>query len=170
MEDAPQNPPQTQNREIGRIYCISCRNTGLKYYGSTTLTIQTRLQYHEANYRYHLKNGNRFNSSFDVLQNGNYEITEIEQVEDILQLKQRERHYVQNNVCVNRNIPSRTTKEYYADNRANLLEHARNYYNANKSRKKQYYEDNKQRLKAQSLQRYYDNKRLLNNNNNIINA
>jgi hypothetical protein len=45
-----------------------------------------------------------------------------------MELNARERFYIQNNECLNKFIPGRTSKEYYQDN---------------KEIKKDYYEDNK---------------------------
>jgi fibrillarin-like rRNA methylase len=57
-------------------------------------------------------------TSFKILENDNYEIVlvEILETETKQELHQRERFYIENNDCVNKNIPTRTKKEYYVDN------------------------------------------------------
>ena len=68
-------------------------------------------------------------------------------------LLKRERFWIENNNCVNKNIPSRTAKEsakahyynhieekkqYYQDNRDKRIQYAKDYINANKDKYNEY--------------------------------
>jgi hypothetical protein len=128
------------NFENAKIYKIVCDTTGLVYYGSTCEpTLARRLAKHVGYYRAFLKNEFTFVSSFKVLENNNYTIVLVENVdcESKDQLLARERYYIENNDCVNKNIPGRTDKEYRDDN---------------KDKYKEYREDNKDKLKAYKQQ------------------
>ena len=82
--------------------------------GSTTEKyLSKRLQRHLSNYNQHLK-GNYCNvSSFEILKNNNYHIELIENVNcnDVYELRNRERYYIENCECINKYIPNRTREE-----------------------------------------------------------
>ena len=88
-------------------------------------------------------------SSFEVLKNNDYKIELVEnfpcQSKD--DLFEREKYYIQNNECTNKRIPSRGIKEWYNDNKNEILQ-----------QKKEYYQSNKEILKQKSLDRYYKKK------------
>jgi len=117
-----------------KIYKIVDNTSDKVYIGSTCCKyLSQRLQKHVHTYKQYLKNNYHRVSSFDIIENGNYDIILLENVncETIDQLRARERFYIQSNVCVNQHIPTRTDKEYYDDN---------------KERIKEYYENNKERI------------------------
>jgi hypothetical protein len=68
---------------------------------------------------------------------------------------------------LNKNIPTRTEKEYYEDNKEKLLEKHKIYYEANKEKiveyNKEYYENNKEKIKEyyennkEKIKEYYEN-------------
>lgn len=154
----------------GRVYCITCNSTGMKYYGSTETSLKLRLKHHEANHRRYKKGKSNLTcSSYQILENKNYSIEEMELVNivDENDLLKRERYYIESNDCVNVRIPLRTRKEYYRDNHEKFLQNAREWYDDedNKNRKRAYYQANKERLKAKSLQRYYEKKQNTQNQN-----
>ena len=101
----------------GKIYKLVCNETGLVYYGSTCEErLCTRLAHHKGDYKYHEKNPNgrkHYVSSFDIIKNNNYEIILVENVlcNNKDELFQRERFYIENNDCVNKNTPGRTKEE-----------------------------------------------------------
>ena len=102
--------------ENSKIYKIVCNKTGLIYIGSTCEKyISKRLQHHLGNYKHWLKNNKSpYMSSFEIFKNGDYEIQLIENVNcnDIYELKNRKRYHIENNDCVNINVPNRTHNEY----------------------------------------------------------
>lgn len=169
------------NYSRGKIYRIVCNTTGLTYYGSTIqLFLSQRLRGHIESYHRHLKGHNdRKLTSFKILENNNYEIILVEafpcNTKD--ELHSRERFYIENNECVNKNIPTRTKEEYRADNferlkekqkitdkaykeknRDKILEEKKKYYEKNKEKiqqaKKEYREKNKDKIKERERERY----------------
>ena len=76
---------------MGTIYEIICWTTGLRYIGKTTLDLKERLRTHQYSK----------SSSQLVLEHGNYEIYELEKVDDKTLLTEREFFYIQHTDCVN---------------------------------------------------------------------
>jgi hypothetical protein len=74
------------------------------------------------------------------------------------QLRARERYYIENTECINKYIPNRTKREYYLDNKTELLKYHKEYYGLNKEQKQQYYQTNKEHIKEYNNQRYYAKK------------
>lgn len=145
--------------ECARVYKLNSTN-GLVYYGSTTKKVLTkRLVEHKSDARRTLKKC----SSYLLFTEGDtVTITLVENVEnckDKYKLRARERWYIENNDCVNKQIPNRSAedwrkyyKDWHAANREQINEHCREYYEVNKERIKEncreYYEENKERIKA----------------------
>lgn len=113
----------------GKIYKIVDNTNNNVYYGSTIETLGERLSVHKYN-----KNCR----SRLIINNGDYDIILIENYpcESKEQLETRERHYIENNKCINKNIPGRNMKEWREDNKDNI----RKYH-------KEWREDNKEKLK-----------------------
>ena len=88
---------------MGTIYEIICWTTGLRYIGQTTRTLKERLWYHQ----YHLDSSARL-----VLEHGNYEIYELDIVEDESLLRERELYFIQHTDCVNKQTGAYNIKEY----------------------------------------------------------
>ena len=111
-------------------------NKDLVYYGSSELpTVEDRLKGHLYGFNSWKKNkDNVYCSSYKVLEKDNYEYDTIEVVwfDTKYELRQHERLLIEGQVCVNIEIPNRTRKQYYVDN---------------KEQKKQYYVDNKEQKK-----------------------
>lgn len=128
----------------GKIYKIVCNTTNLCYFGSTIEKhISNRLSKHRSSFKCYLNGKGHNISSFKVLENDNYEIILVETIccENVYELRNRERFYIENNECVNRCIPNRTRKEF----------------------EKQYYQtDNWKEIKKQINKRYYQKKKTLN--------
>ncbi len=91
------------------------------------------------------------NQAVYVLENNNYEIILIENCNCLSkdELHARERHFIESVVCVNKLIPIRTKqekkehnkeykKEYHLKNREFISENRKEYFNANKDRKRLY--------------------------------
>jgi len=139
---------------LGKVYKIYDNTNGNVYYGSTKQPLSKRLQQHKISYKKQLKDVNykKKCSSFEILKNDNYTISLVEELscQNKEQLRARERHYIENNECVNKYIPLRTAREYYEANKEQIAEQMKHYYQANKEQiaeqKKQYYEANKERI------------------------
>jgi hypothetical protein len=135
---------------IGFIYQIYDNTNGNKYYGSTKETLSRRLCKHRGDYKCFLNGDkNKFMTSFKIIENENYAISLVETVEfnDKIELKARERYFIENNECVNKNIPNRTIKEYREANKEKIREYYKQYNGANKDITKQWYEANKEHIK-----------------------
>jgi hypothetical protein len=115
-----------------KIYKIIDNTNGNVYIGKTKQKyLSSRLSVHRSG----AKNC-RSCSSYEIIKNGDYKIELIEETED----DSRERYWVENTVCVNKNIPGRTGKEW-----------GKEYYKVNKEEikkyKKVYRKDNKEKIK-----------------------
>jgi hypothetical protein len=123
--------------------------SGLAYYGSTTNPVEVRLYGHKTN---------PTTTSIEIIKNGDYKIKVLEELDfkNKTELLNREKYYILNNECVNKNIPLRTTREWYYDN--NYKDKLRNDYNEKrKEQKKEYYQANRDK-RLQYQQEYYKNK------------
>ena len=115
--------------EIAQIYRL-INDDDLVYYGSTTNTLERRL----AKHKWGAANGKRTTSRVLF---GEGKTVRIELVEDCsgvrnrYDLQNRERYYIENNECVNRCVPNRTTTEYYYDNIDNIKRYRKNWRQAN---------------------------------------
>jgi len=142
----------------GYIYKLYCMTSGLAYYGSTTNPVEVRLYGHKTN---------PTTTSIEIIKNGDYKIEVLEELEfqNKTELLNREKYYILNNECVNKNIPLRTTREWYYDN--NYKDKLRNDYDEKrKEQKKDYYKANREK-RLQYQHAYLKNKQNIIKNNNI---
>jgi hypothetical protein len=140
-----------------KIYALSSPHTNQLYIGSTCLSLPLRLRNHYELYKQYLKgNNNKRCTAFKLFELGNVNIETIDDCEDVCckkALLKRERFWIENNNCVNKNIPGRTQKEsskahyenhkedkrqYYLDNREKRLQYAKKYINDNKDKYNEY--------------------------------
>ena len=163
----------------GYIYKIYDNTNNNVYYGSTIQKLSRRLSGHRRSYKNYLNGKYHFVSSFKIIENGDFSISLIEQVEynDKIELTARERFYIENNGCVNKVIPNRNPKEYreankehikerfklYREvNKEHIKEQRKIYREANKDKKKEkdkiYRESNKDKIKEQKKLYYEKNK------------
>ena len=134
-----------------KIYKLTTiHNPDLVYYGSTVNPLYKRKGQHKGKF----KNDQLKCTSSKLFELGidDVEITLIENVncntkEELLK---RERFYILNNNCVNKQIPKRTKKDYYENNKDKILDKSKDYYEQNKDKiieyKKEYSELNKDKL------------------------
>lgn len=132
----------------GKIYRLVCNTTGLQYIGHTTKEyLSQRLAKHVDNYKQWMKNSSKehYITSFLIIEMGNYDIVLIEKFpccsED--ELKARERYWIENTDCVNKNVPNRGDKEYMKEWRENHKERVKEY-------KKTYRQENVQKISEYS--------------------
>jgi hypothetical protein len=118
-----------------KIYKIECRITGLIYIGSTNHPyLSHRLAQHT-----HRFNNQQFNqyTSKDIIKNGDYfiDLVELYPCETKEQLLIRERYWCENTpFCINKQVPSRTKKEYRELHKDKQVEYDKKYYAENKKR------------------------------------
>lgn len=145
------------------IYKIVCKDLNIKdcYVGHTTNFIKRKCAH-----KYYCNNDK--SKAYNVYlyqyirENGgweNWDMIEIEKYNciDVYEAVKRERYFVEIlNATLNCQIPSRTIKEYYEDNK----EKKREYYEDNKEeilqQRKEYYENNKETHK-EKLREYREN-------------
>ena len=97
-----------------KIYKITDNTNDNIYIGNTCRNLEERLSEHKSSYKRFLKGLYRNVKSFDILKNNNYKIELLENCNITTkdELLARERYYIENNDCLNKNIPGRTEKEY----------------------------------------------------------
>ena len=142
------------NYNNGKIYKIECLTTGLIYVGSTTKDyLSQRLAKHIKSYKEHLKGKGKNMTSFKILENNNYRIELLEEVncETKDQLHIREGHYIRTLECVNRCVMGRTPEQYRDENKDKIKQ----YYQNKKEEVKQHYEENKD-IKLKQVKEYYE--------------
>jgi len=104
----------TTTYQCGKIYAIICNKTDKRYIGSTREKyLSRRLARHTYCYKAYLGNGKRYTTSFEIIKNDDYRIELLENFpcETKYELEKRERFYIETLDCVNKIIPTRTSKE-----------------------------------------------------------
>lgn len=148
----------------GKVYKITSANTTDVYVGSTTYELNQRLSGHERSHRRYLNDKTNYCLSFQIIEKGDYKITLIEavNVNTKEELLKREGHHAKTIPnCINIAIAGRTQKEYYEDNKQEILDYHKDYYKINKDeivqKQKAYKEANPELIK-QGKKTHYDNK------------
>ena len=70
--------------------------------------------------------------SREIIKNGDYKIELIEETDD----ESRERYWILNTECVNKQIPGRTKKEWNKDNKDKMIAYRKKYYKNKNNRDK----------------------------------
>ena len=73
------------------------------------------------------------------------------------ELINREEEHIRNTKCINKVIPNRTKKEWYENNKEQILTQKKQYYEQTKEQKKHYYKQNKEKIKEKSKVWYQNN-------------
>ena len=139
-----------------KVYNIVCNITGQTYYGSTVQKISQRMNGHRNKVSKCL--------SKPIIERGDYHYGLVEdyKCDNLEQLLMRERYYIDNNDCVNKNVPGRTKKERYEANKDKISEQKKVFYEANKDkiseRNKVYNEANKDKISERNKGYYEANK------------
>jgi hypothetical protein len=121
---------------------------GLTYYGSTCSTLTRRLCGHKSKFATgKLKATSKL--LFDTRDEVKIFLVEKFPCADRMELNARERWYIEQNDCVNKNIPTRTDKEYRDANKEQIKEKRE----MNKEYFKHYRELNKDKIKEQISKR-----------------
>ena len=156
-----------------KIYKLIDNTNGNIYIGSTCLSLKERLKYHKCNYsKYNKKDGKgKGISSYDIIKNNDYKIELLEYFpcKTKQELLNKERHYIENNICININKPITThheklnqKKEWKKNNKDKALKQNKEYRERHKDKiaekKKIYYEVNKDKTSQQMKDYYNTNK------------
>ena len=150
------------------IYKIYDNTNGNVYYGSTYNLLRVRIQGHKDDAKIDTRNC----ASKQIILNGNYSYSMVEPYpcNSKQELRTRERYWIENYDCVNKNVPGRTSQEYYQDNKEIMNLKDRAYYHANKEKialqSKAYYEENKEAVSKKNIDIYNNNKEEILKRNN----
>lgn len=120
--------PEINKFSYSKIYKLINETTDKIYIGSTTERLLcSRLAKHKNNYKRWLNNNCNKTTASELLKLDG--VTKIELIEfypctTSTELLNRERHYINlySSLVVNKNIPGRTSKEYYEANKERILE------------------------------------------------
>jgi len=133
------------NYQNGKIYMLESKEGGVRYYGSTVQTLKERLRQH--------KKQKGYITSQEVLKYDDCKIILVVNYpcNSRKELETKEREYIENNECVNKQIPTRKHREYY-----------KKYYEEKKDeilqKHKEYREKNRDKI-TQKYKEYYDEKK-----------
>jgi len=139
----------------GKIYKIECNITNDVYYGSTLNPLYKRISQHKSR---------RSCTAIEIIDRGNYNCKIIEEYpcNSRIELETRERWWIENNVCINKKIPTRTQQEYRNDNIEHIKEIDKQYHENNKEyrneKSREYYENNKEQLAQKKKEYNQENK------------
>lgn len=158
----------TERYKQGKIYMIESASTGLIYYGSTCMPLSKRLYGHKSDFKRYKDGRYAYLTSFKVIEQPDYKIVLVEEFpcENKNQLEAREGHFIRNNPCVNKVIP--TTPEFkqeqyqLPENKERRSTYHHNYYTAHAQElidsQKQYYQGNSEKIKERERKRYSNNR------------
>jgi len=145
----------------GKIYLVKCKyNKDLIYAGSTKRTLEERMILHRAT------NEKCATSLYDVVK-GDWDNWYIELYEDYpcynkYQLERREGEVIRQIATINKNIAGRKWKEYYQDNRDNIILWHKKYYQDNRDeileKGKKYYNNTRDKRCETSRKYHHNNK------------
>ena len=123
------------NYQQGKIYRIVSNITGKQYIGSTAEPrLSRRLVFHRSAYKQYIQGKITHTTSFEIIEQGNYEILLVENFpcENKDRLHARERHFIETMECVNKVIPTRTRQERDEANKDILSAKSKQYSIDNK--------------------------------------
>ena len=150
--------PRLGNFQDCKIYMITSMNQPeLVYYGHTTQKLSNRFSQHKA--------PSNDCTSKQIIDLGDAIIVLVEEYpcDNIMQASAREAYYILNNDCVNKNIPLRTRKKWYLDNKITVNEKHKIYADSHKQEKKEYqkiYEEaNKSKIAERKKLKYIEDKK-----------
>ena len=143
-----------------KIYKIIDNTNDNVYIGSCCSSLKTRLSKHKCSYEMFLFNNIKsfeiiknkdYIKSFDIIFNNNYKIELLEDcnVKTKEELFERERYYIENNECLNKNTDI-NYEQYYNDNIDKINDYQKEYY---KKKLEKEYRNRKAYRKAKKYRR-----------------
>jgi hypothetical protein len=158
--------PDYKNGKVYRIYSLS--KPELLYVGATCERLSVRLAKHRQDFRRWKTHKKSYTTSFKIFeecQDYRIELIEAKECKNKEELNQLEGKYIRELNCLNKVIPDRDRKEYYVDNKQEVLQKNKEYYVDNKQvilqKKKEYQQNNKQAILQYNKQYYVDNKQAI---------
>jgi hypothetical protein len=154
------------NYQNGKIYKIWSSQTNNIYIGSTTKLLCQRLANHKNDYKIYLKVRQDYISSYEILKYPDYQIELIENYScnSKEELNKREGEIIRQNkdICINKYIAGRTSKEWCEEHKERVAENKKSYYEEHKETlleyNKKYYEEHKEAILATQKQYYEEHK------------
>ena len=149
--------------ENGKIYKVVNDTINIVYIGSTIQTLNSRMASHRSSYKKKLTS--TYSKWGDI---NDCKIILIEKYccNNLIELKQRERFFIETTINCNHILPLRTKKEYRTDNKDFIKKLSKDWYNKNKKKKleqsREWYEKNKKKKLEQSREWYEKNKEAIN--------
>jgi len=155
-----------------KIYKLIDNTNGDIYIGSTCISLKKRLKKHKDNYYEYKKKDGRGSASYDIIKNNDYKIELLEYFpcKTKQELLNKEREYIENNKCINKNKPITTHQEklnqkkewqtinknklqekrkvYRDKNRNKISETTKNYYEANKAKWNNYNKGSREKIQC----------------------
>jgi hypothetical protein len=155
------------NYSNGKVYKIVPtveHEDGDVYYGSTTKKyLSQRFDQHRSKFK-HNSNSCKSKILFQKygVENCIIVLLELVEAKSRDEMESVEAKYIINNLCVNKNIPLRTNKQYHIENKEQYDDYYKQYRLDNKEaideKSKQYYIDNKEQLDEKGKQYRLNNK------------
>ena len=150
-----------KNYQNGKIYKIEATNGDENddvYIGSTTeIYLSKRMVAHRCGYKIWKKNGTKFLTSYNVFEKHGVENCQITLLESVFcnskdELHAREAFYIKASKNVNKNMPNRTKKDYFQQNKESIQAYKKQWHidNTDKEKQKKYREDNAETIKKKS--------------------
>ena len=149
---------------IGYVYKIYDNTNGNVYYGSTKQALSKRMAVHKSHYKLWCAGKRNNVTAFDIIKNGDYDISLVEEgnFKDKIELHRRERFYIENNVCVNKYIPTRTNQEYRKDNKETMREWRKKNRETINEKLREWREKNRETIREKEQIRREDNRETIN--------
>ena len=125
------------NYQLAKIYKLVDNTNGNIYIGSTCKPyLSSRLVQHKLDYQRYIKGTYHYVTSFDILKNGDYDIILLESYpcDDKMQIRAKERYFIESLKCVNKHHPTKTQKEHYEENKDMRRAKQREYKNQNREK------------------------------------
>ena len=124
------------NYKNGKIYTIRSHLTDEIYIGSTANSLHKKLNNHLSEFKRWRAGKTQYTTSFKIIELGDayIELLELCPCADKNELNRRQGELIRAaDNCVNKLIQGRTMKEYYQDNKDELLEKNKQYYQDTKA-------------------------------------
>ena len=117
------------------FYEIQCLSSNLSYIGSTCKSIETRMSVHTSSFKLYQSGRCNYYSSFEILKNGNWVVNILETLDDDSPINRYNREFywltLFQDRAVNSNVPNRSVKQYYLDNKSKILPRINKKYREN---------------------------------------
>ena len=124
------------NYQNGKIYKIVNTEGTLTYVGSTCQSLAQRKAKHHDCYKCWKNSKYHFVTSFKIFEDDEdgcqIILLESYPCDSKIELEKRERHYIENNECINKVRPTQTKREWIEKNKDTICEYKKEYRQKNK--------------------------------------